>query len=159
MPEVTIGDIRTSHPASTPYADADVFELEQSAESKGGTMAELFAYVEGKFGDDPLAVPHVVVTASKTFALTDANKEQQVTAAAEATLTIAADASVDFPRGTKLAVISFTDQTINITAAAGVTLNGVTAGSTTVDGEHGAVVLTKGPADTWKVNGAFTGVT
>lgn len=100
---------------------------------------------------DATAVPYVAVTASKTFALTDANTEQQVSAAA--VLTIDTEASVAFARGDKLSVLSLTADAVSVTASTGVTINGVDAGSATLTGQYSGAVITKIGADAWVIAG------
>lgn len=105
---------------------------------------------------DPLAVPHTVVSASRSLALTDANDELQVDAAA--TLTVDADATTSFPRGDKISVLSITTGTVTIDAVAGVTINGVSGGSANLTAQYSAAVLTKLGADAWALNGDHGGV-
>lgn len=105
---------------------------------------------------DSLAVPHVVVSASKTLALSDANTEQQVDAAA--TLTIPTNATVAFDRGTKVAAVAIAAGTVTITAVAGVTLNGVDGGSTDISAQYKGAVITKIGTDAWMIIGDISGV-
>lgn len=112
----------------------------------------------GADGEDatPGLVPHVVVSASKTFLLSDANSEQQVDAAA--TLTIPTNALVAYTRGTKISVLSLTAGTVTVDASGGVTLNGTDGGAADVSGQYSGVVLTKVGPDAWVINGDHGGV-
>lgn len=100
---------------------------------------------------DATAVPYVAVATDKTFALTDANTEQQVEAAA--VLTIPTESAVAFARGDKVSVLSITAGTVSVTAAAGVTLNGVGAGSATLTSQYSGAVITKVGVDAWSIAG------
>lgn len=100
---------------------------------------------------DATAVPHVVVTTSKTLALTDANTEQQVEAAA--TITIPTNATVAFERGDKIAALSLTAGTVTLAASSGVTLNGIDGGSADITTQYLGAVVTKVGIDAWVING------
>lgn len=100
---------------------------------------------------DATAVPYVAVAADKTLALTDANTEQQVEAAA--VLTIPTNATAAFARGDKVAILSVTAGAVSVTASAGVTINGVDAGSATLTGQYSGAVITKIGADAWAIAG------
>ena len=140
----TIGQLVINEPAAA-FDGTEAIEVEQGAASKGGTLADLREYTA------KAPVPHVVVSSSKTLALTDANTEQQVDAAA--TLTIPTNGAVEFERGTKIAALSITAGTVTITASAGVTLNGQDAGSASLTGQYSAAVITKVGTDAWVING------
>ena len=135
-------------PALGTAASADSGDFATSAQ---GTLADS-AVQPG----DAVGVPHVVVSSSKTLALTDANTEQQVDAAA--TLTIPTNGAIAFERGTKIAALSITTGTVTITASAGVTLNGVADGSANLISQYSAAVITKVGTDTWVINGDHGGV-
>lgn len=96
--------------------------------------------------------------AARTLALADKGAIVEMTSASANTVTIPDAASVDFPVGTLVNVTQAGDGTTTIAAAAGVTLNGVSAGSTDMDGRWtGAALYKRGP-DAWVVQGAIGAV-
>jgi hypothetical protein len=102
-------------------------------------------------------IPHTVVSADKTFGLTDANDEQQVDAVA--ILTIPTNAIEAFLRGDKLLVLSITASTVTVTASVGVTLNGIDGGSTDLTSQYSDAVITKIGTDAWAITGSIGTVT
>ena len=98
----------------------------------------------------------VAVTASRNLAITDSLDILEVdTSGGAVTVTIPTNATVAFPIGT---VINITlldaANTATLTAAGGVDLNGVTAGSGTFDGaNYDTVSLYKRATDAWVVKG------
>lgn len=151
MANVTIGDVYARSPAG-PFDGTEVFELEQASLEAAGRLSDLYNWLNGQ----PYRVPFVAVSASKTLALTDANVEQRFDAAA--TLTIDTDAVVAVPEGSKVPLLRFTTGAVTIDAVAGVTLNGVDGGSTTISNAYDGAVLTKGPANTWAITGGVEAV-
>jgi len=69
--------------------------------------------------------------------------------------TIPANASVAYPTGTKLNVIMEGAGTTSITAASGVTLNGVSAGTGALSAQYQGVTLSKRATNTWIVTGSI----
>lgn len=150
----TATDVKTkyeSNPDTNAFTDAEKTKLTGLDASQYATAEQGAKADSAVQPGDATAVPYVAVSASKTFALTDANTEQQVSAAA--VLTIDTDANVAFARGDKLSVLSLTADAVSVAAAAGVTLNGVAAGSTTLTGQYSGAVVTKIGADAWVIAG------
>jgi hypothetical protein len=93
-------------------------------------------------------------TGAKTLALTDINtynvsqgaSAQAVTLPAQATVAWTSDAEIHFQQGAAGAV--------NITAAAGVSINGVTAGTFTLAGIYSAATLKRTASNAWTLIGA-----
>lgn len=104
------------------------------------------------------SLPYLDVTASKTLALTDIGVRQWVNNASARTLTIPPNSSVAFPVGTSIPGARIGAGTVTITADTGVTLNGVSTGSTTVTSQYGAFALEKIGTDAWIINGAVEDV-
>ena len=93
--------------------------------------------------------------AAYTLALADAfNIYLRFTNAAP-TITIPADASVNFPIGSQI-FIRQVGAALTITAAAGVDLNGTTAGSINGAAAYGVIILTKVAANEWEAGGNYT---
>jgi hypothetical protein len=95
------------------------------------------------------------ILASYTLAASDRHKVVTMNNAAANTLTIPADASVDFPVGTEIRVIQIGAGTTTITGDTGVTVNGVSAGSGDVSGQWEEVRLYKAGADEWYAVGGI----
>lgn len=103
--------------------------------------------------------PNEQTGTSYTLALADATKGVLMNNASANTLTIPANSAVAFPVGTVVAVVQKGAGVTTITAAAGVTLNGVTAGSGAMQTRwRGAVSLWKTGTDAWIANGAVDAV-
>lgn len=87
-----------------------------------------------------------------TLALTDRGKSVDTTAA----VTVPADETVDFPRGSTVTVTNLGNVAISITPAAGVTLRN--AGTTSVGvrtlSAFGVATMRKTAANTWFISGA-----
>lgn len=105
-------------------------------------------------GDD---LPEILdVTSSQTLDLTDAGDILEIdTSSGAVTITIPTNATASFPVGTVINLTLLnTDNTATITAAGGVTLNGVTAGSGDFTAEaYAGVTLYKRDNDAWVVQG------
>lgn len=99
------------------------------------------------------------ILASYTLEAADRGKIIPMNNAMANTLTVPAEASVDFPIGTEIRVIQIGVGTTTITADAGVTLNGVVAGSGDVTAQWNEVKLYKADADEWYAVGAIGSVT
>lgn len=93
-------------------------------------------------------------TTSYTLVLADAGRIVTRNNAAASTLTIPADATTNFPAGTTIIVQQTGSGTATVVGAAGVTVNGVVAGSVEVPGRWQALTLVKHTANYWVVSGA-----
>lgn len=93
-----------------------------------------------------------------TLALGDEGYIVDANHATGITVTIPANATAAFDVGAEIGVFALGAGTVTITAAAGVTLNGVTAGSTTIDAQYDAVCLRKTGTDAWVIIGAHAAV-
>lgn len=93
-----------------------------------------------------------------TLAATDANAVVTMDNVAANTVTVPAETSVNFDVGTVINIVQVGAGVTAITGAAGVTINGVAAGSATISGQWCAVSLLKIGADTWALSGAHGGV-
>ena len=107
-------------------------------------------------GDD---LPEILnVTSSQTLDLTDSGDILEIdTTSGAVTITIPTNATASFPVGTVINLTLLnTDNTATITAAGGVTLNGVTAGSGDITADaYAGVLLYKRDNDAWVVQGAI----
>ncbi len=106
----------------------------------------------------PGSRPVVNKSAAYTFALVDAGKFVDFENASPAAFTIPADATVAFPIGTTIRGGQIGAGALTITAAAGVTLNGITAGSTTLADSQAEYFLRKRAANSWRITGDVAAV-
>ncbi len=109
------------------------------------------------------AVKHSpIVTESgltKTLALTDADKIVRATNASSCDITIPTNASVAFATGTRIDIVSgYGAGTIGIVADVGVTLNGISAGSTKLQSGVKGATLIKVGTNAWEAFGAIGAV-
>ena len=88
-----------------------------------------------------------------TLVLTDAGKTVEMNNAAANTLTIPTNAA-----DTWLNIIQWGAGTTTISAASGVTLNGVSAGSCTIDAQYAGVSIRKRGTNDWGIVGAHSTV-
>ena len=93
------------------------------------------------------------ITSSRTLALADANTFNVNGTANAYTATIPAQASVAWAADTEIHFLRSDAGAITITAAAGVTLNGVSAGSATMTVQYGAATIKRIAENSWWVGG------
>ena len=106
----------------------------------------------------PGIVPIRTLTATAhTLELTDTGSILETTGASSVTVTIPDEVSVPFEIGTLINMTQVGAGVTTITAATGVSLNGVTGGSAALDGQWAGAALTKRGADAWTVQGALAG--
>lgn len=100
----------------------------------------------------------ISVAASRTLALSDSENYLEIsTTSAAVVITIPAESAINFPIGTTINLTLLnTTNSATLTAAAGVTLNGVSAGSGTLTASaYSDVRLYKRAANNWIVQGAI----
>lgn len=106
----------------------------------------------------PGIVPIRTLSASShTLELVDTGSIIEPTGTSSATVTIPAEASVPFEIGTLINITQVGAGVATVMAAAGVSLNGVTAGSVALDGQWSGAALVKRGADAWVIQGALAG--
>jgi len=93
-----------------------------------------------------------------TLALSDANNIVEMNSASANVLTIPTNAAIPFTIGTLESISQEGVGATTITADTGVTLNGVSAGSTTITDQYSAVSIYKRGTDDWRISGAHGGV-
>ena len=96
-----------------------------------------------------------------TLALADGGKTKRLTNASSCAVTIPTNASVAFPVGSAIVVRVDSAGAIGgftVTAAGGVTLDGVAAGGTAAQARYKAMVFTKVGADAWVCDGSVGAV-
>jgi hypothetical protein len=110
----------------------------------------------------PVPRPGVVrlralAAASHTLEPVDMGCILETTGSSAASVVIPAEVDVPFEVGTLINITQIGSGIATIIAAAGVSLNGVTAGSVALNGQWAAAALTKRGADTWVLQGALAG--
>jgi hypothetical protein len=93
-------------------------------------------------------------TTALTAALTDAGDIVFMNNASANVFTIPTNATVAFAVGDQIDVVMEGVGVTSVTAASGVTLNGVSAGTAVLNGQYMAVTLVKRATDTWIMFGA-----
>ncbi|MDR5653899.1 DUF2793 domain-containing protein [Ruixingdingia sedimenti] len=94
---------------------------------------------------------------SHTLDAFDLGSILETTGSSAVTVTIPPEASVPFEIGALVNVTQVGAGIATVTAAAGVSLNGVTGGSVALDGQWSGASLVKRGADAWVIQGALTG--
>lgn len=97
-------------------------------------------------------------TVSETLGLADRSRIVTMDNASPNTLTIPTNATAAFPNGTEIRVIQIGAGATTISAAVGVTLNGVSGGSGTITGQWDEVRLYSAATDVWYAVGAIGAV-
>jgi hypothetical protein len=100
--------------------------------------------------------PIVSDTATRDLALTDIGKTLEMTNGSARVYTIPAQADVAWVDDAWLNVIRMGTGSLTITAEAGVTLNGVVAGSCTIDGQYKGASLRRRAANDWGIVGSHS---
>jgi hypothetical protein len=90
---------------------------------------------------------------SYTLALTDKGRIVTMSNVAANTLTIPSNSTAAFPLGTIINVLQIGAGVTTIAGASGVTLNGVSAGSGSIQARWQGVALTKIATDSWVMSG------
>lgn len=93
-------------------------------------------------------------TATKTLALSDANKLFKCSYASDQTLIVPTNATVEFPIGTMISFLLIGTYKITFVGASGVTLNSIDS-LVELTTEYGMASLIKTDTDTWQLVGAL----
>ncbi len=94
---------------------------------------------------------------SHTLEAVDLGSILETTGSSAVTLTIPPEATVPFEIGALINVTQVGAGVATVTAAAGVSLNGVVGGSVALDGQWSGAALVKRGADAWIIQGALAG--
>lgn len=98
-------------------------------------------------------------SSSRALALTDVGKTLEMSSGSARIYTIPANATVAFPVGTEINVVRMGTGALNITAANGVTFNGVASGGSatcTIDAQYKGASLRKTATNTWNIVGSHS---
>lgn len=151
---LTEGGVATLTSATITTADALLFgDDSDSDNAKQTTVANFIA----DLGILTTAGVTTDGTTARVLALTDVNDVVLMSSASSNTVTIPTNATVAFPVGSIITVVSTGAGTTSIVAAGTVTLQGnggsATAGSCDIQTQYGACTLIKFGTDTWGVSG------
>ena len=94
---------------------------------------------------------------SHTLEAIDLGSILETTGSSAVTVTIPVEATVPFEIGTLINVTQVGTGIATVTAAPGVSLNGVAGGSVALDGQWSGAALVKRGADAWVIQGALAG--
>lgn len=122
--------------------------------------ARAVRFTDGTWIDVPRpgTVPiRTLATTTHVLELIDIGSIIETSGASPVTVTIPSEAVVAFEIGTLVNITQMGSGTATVQADAGVTLNGVVAGSVALDGPWSGAALTKRGVDTWVVQGALAG--
>jgi hypothetical protein len=125
-----------------------------------GATGDLTA--QGMIGSGPAVLSRRPVngqSASYTLALSDEGASLHMTGATATTVTVPTNSAVSLPLGAEIEIVALGAGGVTIAAATGVTLNGVSGGTTAIAGQFQGGVLRKYGGDTWLLMGAVGAVT
>jgi len=132
--------------------------VEDTTPQLGGDLDTQANAITGNYATDGHRVSIIESTTSRTLALTDAGDRLLFQNIAASTCTIPANASVAFHNDTEIDLVDMTDGLLTIVADTGVTLNGVSAGSTSTNAKYSGATLIKIATDSWLVFGKINDV-
>ena len=100
--------------------------------------------------------PIVSDTSSRDLALTDRGKTLEMSSGSARVYTIKAQADVAWVDDTWINVVRMGSGSLTITAATGVTFNGVSAGSCTISAQYNGATLRRRAENDWGITGAHS---
>lgn len=152
--EVIIHNAGGSHTGARPAQATNKTVIWFNHGSQRPTNALAFDIVTGQgFG---IATVVTETGTSKTFAVGEEGSNIDMDNASPNTVTIPANADEAFTVGAVITVTQLGAGTTTVTAAAGVDLNGSTAGSVAINNQYSGVVLRKVATDEWIAQGDIT---
>lgn len=136
------------------------YDSQNSFEFFEGSVGSIFNYVLAQELPGPKATyaENAQTGTAYTLAVADHGRGVAINNAGANTLTIPTNASIPIPVGAMIPVVQIGAGVTTITAAAGVTLNGVSGGSVGITEQWGGVSLWQTGADTWLAVGAVGAV-
>lgn len=124
----------------------------------GGDLDTQANSITGNYATDARRAIITESTTSRTLALTDAGDFIETSNGSTVTITIPTNASVAFPIGTEIDFFQYGAGTLTIEGDTGVTLNGVSAGSTIVTDRYKGATIKKRATNEWVIVGAINTV-
>lgn len=140
----------------TAETDPTVSAWAKASEKPAYTADEVGAVTlaDGKAAAEQTSAAVVAVTGSYTLALSDAGRLVEVSSAGAATVTVPADATVNFPVGTEIEIMQEGAGEVTIAAAGGVTLRSP-GDKFVISEQYAAAVLKKRGPNDWRTWGAL----
>jgi hypothetical protein len=132
--------------------------VEDTTPQLGGTLDTQGNAITGNYATDARRALTSETTTARTLALGDAGDFITFENASASTCTIPTNASVAFPTGTEIDIVWLGAGEVTIEGDTGVTLNGVSAGSTAITAQYGGATIKKIATDTWLVFGKINDV-
>jgi hypothetical protein len=132
--------------------------VEDTTPQLGGTLDTQGNAITGNYATDARRALTSETTTARTLALGDAGYFITFENASASTCTIPTNASVAFPTGTEIDIVWLGAGEVTIEGDTGVTLNGVSAGSTAITAQYGGATIKKIATDTWLVFGKINDV-
>jgi hypothetical protein len=132
--------------------------VEDTTPKLGGGLDTQGNAITGNYATDGHRVSVIESTSARTLSLTDAGDRILFQNGSASTCTIPTNATVAFPLDIEIDIVDMTDGLLTIVADTGVTLNGVSAGSTTTTAKWAGATLIKIATDSWLVFGKINDV-
>lgn len=132
--------------------------VEDTTPQLGGDLDTQGNAITGNYATDGHRTSIIESTSARTLSLTDAGDRILFQNASASTCTIPTNATVAFPIDTEIDLVDMTDGLLTVEAATGVTLNGVSAGSTATTAKWAGVTLIKIATDSWLAFGKINDV-
>ena len=117
-------------------------------------------FTAGAWGEVPrpgIVRIRTLTATSHTLEAVDLGSIIETTGSSAVTVTIPPEATVPFETGSLINLTQVGAGVATVTAAAGVSLNGVVGGSVALDGQWSGAALVKRGADAWIIQGALAG--
>ena len=124
----------------------------------GGSLDTQGNAITGNYSTDGHRTSIIESTSARTLSLTDAGGRILFQNASASTCTIPTNDTAAFPIDTEIDLVDMTDGLLTTVADTGVTLNGVSAGSTSTTAKYAGATLIKIGTDSWLVFGKINDV-
>lgn len=132
--------------------------VEDTTPQLGGDLDTQGNAITGNYATDGHRTSIIESTSARTLSLTDAGGRILFQNASASTCTIPTNATVAFPINTEIDFVDMTDGLLTTVADTGVTLNGVSAGSTETLAKWSGVTVIKIATDSWLAFGKINDV-
>lgn len=142
-------DYQTPLTAGTDYATPAALANYIPTSQKGANSGVASLTADGKV--TPAQASAKIVSVSSNTTLGSSHAGVLITATGSITITI--PSTLDL--GTEIEIMNYGTGTVTVAAASGVSLNGVTAGSKTIDSQYTSAVLKAITATAWVIQGAI----
>ena len=142
-------DYQTPLTAGTDYVTPATLGNYIPSSEKGAASGVATLDSDGKVTPNQTSAKMIAVTANRTLSASDAGCFLYVTGTRTITIPNSLTA------GTEIEIMNYGTGTVTVVAASGVTLNGASAGSKTIDSQYTSAVLKAITATAWVIQGAI----